>query len=217
MAFHAVIRELLWIIIRGTARCLWHTDLAMSPYYGSPAHGPGPRHSVFEMEPSARPPLVLFLSRSNTASSIMAEAILRQLAQGRWRAASAGDAPGGRRVHPVALQTLQRHGVGTHGLRPRLWGEFFGLGREPVRILITLSDVEAARVNWELDNSKLARAAWPMADPGEATGSEADIRQAFEAAFECLARRVGRLLALPAERLAPAALASALQEIAQQP
>jgi protein-tyrosine-phosphatase len=146
----------------------------------------------------------------------MAEAILRQSAQGRWRAGSAGDAPVGRAVHPVALQTLRDHGVETRGLRPRLWGEFFGLGREPVRILITLADVEAARVSWELDNSKLARGAWPMPDPGDTAGSEAEVQQAFEAAFACLARRIGRLLALHAEQLAPADLASALDEIARQ-
>jgi len=171
----------------------------------------------FVMEPQGvRAPLVLFLCRSNTTSSIMAEAILRQLAPGRWRAGSAGDAPVGRAVHPVALQTLRDHGVETRGLRPRLWGEFFGLGREPVRILITLADVEAARVNWELDNGKLARGVWPMPDPGDAIGDEVEVRQAFEAAFECLARRAARLLALHAERLAPADLANALHEIAQQ-
>ena len=188
----------------------------MSPYYGSRRSPGASTMGVFTMEPAGRPPLVLFLCRSNTTSSIMAEAILRQAAHSTWRAASAGDGPVGRAVHPVTLQTLRRHEVETRGLKPRLWGEFFGLGREPVRILITLADVEAARVNWELDNSKLARGAWPMPDPGETTGSETDVRRAFDAAFDCLAARIGRLLALRPERLAPSALANALQDIARQ-
>jgi arsenate reductase len=146
----------------------------------------------------------------------MAEAILRQSAQGRWRAGSAGDAPVGRAVHPVALQTLRDHGVETRGLRPRLWGEFFGLGREPVRILFRVPAVEGAGVRWVLVNCMIARGGWPMPDPGDATGSDAEVQQAFEAAFACLARRIGRLLALHAEQLTPADLASALGEIARQ-
>jgi protein-tyrosine-phosphatase len=40
--------------------------------------------------PDSEPPLVLFVCRKNEAASILAEAILRHLAQGRIRSASVG-------------------------------------------------------------------------------------------------------------------------------
>jgi hypothetical protein len=62
--------------------------------------------------------LVLFLCHSNTALSIMAEAILRHLAQERVRAASAGACVAGR-VNSQALECLRTHGIATEGLRSK--------------------------------------------------------------------------------------------------
>src|SRR5262249_9532585 len=99
------------------------------------------------------PPLVLFLCRTNTAVSIMAEAILRHLAQGRVRAASAGETTSGR-VSPYAIACLTAHGIGTTGLRDKLWGELFGIHGSPVRVLITLSnpDTYAAKARWNRES-----------------------------------------------------------------
>jgi arsenate reductase len=167
--------------------------------------------------PDARQPLVLFLCRSNRASSIMAEAILEHLAEGRLRAASAGDKPVVAQVSPCALEVLREHEVATQGLRSKPWGEFFGLGKPPVRFLITLCEVEAARVNWECDNKRLVRALWDMPDPAEVTGNEAEIRFAFEKAFATLESRIRKFLALPMERRADRGLARELELIGQEP
>jgi arsenate reductase len=72
---------------------------------------------------------VLFLGRQNTAVSIMAEAILRQVAQERVRAASAGESVAGP-VNSHALDCLRAHGIATEGLQSKAWGEFFGLNRD---------------------------------------------------------------------------------------
>jgi len=162
------------------------------------------------------PPLVLFLSRTNAASSILAEGILRRLAQGRVRAASAGNTPAAD-VNPYALECLAAHHIATTGLRSKPWGEYFGLFKPPVRVLITLADPDsyAAKSSWNHDTVRTVRAHWPTADPGAVTGSEVRIRLAFEETFTELEARIRRFLALPLDRLSGPALVQELTQIGQ--
>ncbi len=53
---------------------------------------------------------VLVLCTGNSCRSIMAEALINHLGQGRFQASSAGSHPAGY-VHPGSIATLQRHGV----------------------------------------------------------------------------------------------------------
>jgi arsenate reductase (thioredoxin) len=161
-------------------------------------------------------PLVLFLCRSNTALSIMAEAILRHLAQERVRAASAGDSPCAH-VDPYALECLRAHGIATEGLRSKGCGAFFGAYRTPVRFLITLSEVDGASAIWDRDTIRPMKAHWGMPDPTAVVGSEIDIRVAFEEAFATLDSRIRRFLALPLSHLNDRALAQELERIGEGP
>ena len=161
---------------------------------------------------SASPPLALFLCRASTAASIMAEAILRHLALGRVRAASAGEIPYGQ-VNPHALACLHDHGIATQGLRSRMWGEFFGWGKPPVRFLIALSDVYAAESNWG-PGTIITR--WYMPDPGAFAGGGIDIRLEFEQAFNMLESRIRKFLALELGRLTDRALSRQLALIGKQ-
>ena len=169
-------------------------------------------------DPTAKsePPLVLFICRTNTAVSIMAEAILRHLAQGRLRAASAGETVSGR-VSPYAIACLTAHGIGTTGLRDKLWGELFGIYRPPVRVLITLSnpDTYAAKANWDKENVRTVRAHWPTPDPETVVGSPTDRRLAFEEVFVTLEARIRKLLALQMDQLTDRALARELTRIGE--
>ena len=163
---------------------------------------------------AADPPLVLFVCRNNSAASILAEAILRHLAQGRVRAASAGDTAGVC-VNPYALECLAAHDIAATELHSKAWGRFFGLGCPPVHILITLCDAYATRVNWDRDAVHTVKVHWPTPDPELVVGSPTDKRLAFEKVFVLLEARVGRLLAFPIGDLSQPALSQHLARIGE--
>lgn len=161
-----------------------------------------------------QPPLVLFLCQTNATSSILAEAILRHSASGRVRAASGGDRASAQ-VNPYTLECLKAHDIATVGLHSKPWGEFFGLFKPPVRILIMLSEVYAAEANWNHDSVRTVKAHWPLPDPGAIAGSELDRRLAFEEAFATLEVRIGQLLALPLDQMKDEALSRELARIGE--
>src|SRR3546814_12158087 len=66
---------------------------------------------------------VLFLCTGNSARSILGEAIMNKLGEGRFRAWSAGSQPKGA-VHPMALSVLNGLGFDIAGMRSKSWDEF---------------------------------------------------------------------------------------------
>ena len=66
---------------------------------------------------------VLFLCTGNSARSIIAESILRQVGAGGFHAFSAGSRPAGQ-VNRFALEMLQHNRMPTDGLRSKNWDEF---------------------------------------------------------------------------------------------
>ncbi|MFM8332137.1 MAG: arsenate reductase ArsC [Candidatus Methylumidiphilus sp.] len=155
-----------------------------------------------------RPLHILILCTGNSCRSILGEALLRHLSQGRFQVSSAGSRPLGR-INPGALATLARHGLPTEGYRSQSWDEFADDG---IDILISVCD-NAAGEACPAYLGQAARGHWGLADPGHVQGSPAEIKAAFDATFAALARRIRKLLALPVESMGRAELSAALNAI----
>lgn len=136
---------------------------------------------------------VLFLCTGNSARSILAEAYLNSAGKGRFRAHSAGSRPAGR-VNPFALELLQRKGIDCAGLRSKSWDEFGAPGAPRMDFIFTVCDNAAAETcpYWP---GRPVTAHWGIADPATVTGSDAQKRAAFEAAFSELSSRIDAFLA----------------------
>ena len=150
---------------------------------------------------------LLFLCTGNSARSQMAEALLNWKGRGRFRAESAGSRPADR-VNPHAIETLRDYDVPWAGHAPR---GIDGLEREPWDFVITVCD--RAKESCPIFPGQPILAHWGMPDPAEVVGDEAAKRQAFEAAFLSLSRRIDLLLALPIEKLERLALEARVRAI----
>ena len=80
---------------------------------------------------------VLFLCTGNSARSILAEGILRQDGEGRFKAYSAGSQPKGS-VNPLALKVLGAHGYPTDGYRSKSWDEYAEPSAPVMNFVITV-------------------------------------------------------------------------------
>jgi arsenate reductase len=131
---------------------------------------------------------VLFLCTGNSARSIMAEALLNAQSGGRFRAHSAGSHPKGR-VHPLAIEMLQRNHLPTEGLRSKSWNEFAAPNAPKMDFVVTVCD-HAARESCPIWPGHPSTAHWSIADPAAVRGSGADRIRAFEDAWRALAARI---------------------------
>jgi arsenate reductase len=131
---------------------------------------------------------VLFLCTGNSARSILAEALLNRLGDGRFQAFSAGSAPKGA-VHPVAIETLVAHGLPTAGFRSKSWDEFAGPHAPKMDYIFTVCD-NAARETCPIWPGRPATDHWSLPDPAAVTESVEEQRRAFEATYSDLERRI---------------------------
>ncbi len=152
-----------------------------------------------------RPYNVLFLCTGNSARSILAERLVGQLGQGRFRGFSAGSHPRGA-VHPLALAVLREAGLPTEGLRSKGWEEFAEPGAPAMDFILTVCD-DAAGELCPVWPGHPTTAHWGIPDPAAATGTEAERMAAFRRAFQRLAARLRLFAALPIEQLDRLALA----------
>lgn len=148
---------------------------------------------------SEHPFRILVLCTGNSARSQIAEALLASRGAGRVEAASAGSRPAAR-VNPHAVEVLREHGISWEGRMPKGIDDVAG---ERFDLVITVCD--NARDACPFFPGAGARVHWGLPDPADEVAPDA-ARRAFRATYEALAARVDALLALPLERLDPAAL-----------
>jgi arsenate reductase (thioredoxin) len=154
---------------------------------------------------------VLFLCTGNSARSVIAEAILNKVGAGRFRAFSAGSQPKGR-VNPHTLTLLRGIGYDVSGFRSKSWEEFARPGAPPLDFIFTVCD-NAAGEACPVWPGKPMTAHWGIPDPAEATGTDAQIGQAFSEAYRMLNQRIGIFTSLPISQLDSLTLQNRLREI----
>jgi len=135
---------------------------------------------------------VLFLCTGNSARSILAEALMNDLGRDRFQAFSAGSFPKGA-VHPLALETLAKHGLPAIGLRSKSWDEFAGAAAPKMDFIFTVCD-NAAKEACPVWPGHPATDHWSLADPAAVEGTLEEQRRAFETTYRELERRIQALL-----------------------
>ena len=158
-----------------------------------------------------RPFNVLFLCTGNSARSIIAEAILNRLGNGRFNAYSAGSQPKGA-VNPHAIQLLKGLDYDTVKLRSKSWSEFAKPGAPALDFVFTVCD-NAAGESCPVWPGQPMTAHWGIPDPAEAKGSQAEIAFAFKDAYRMLHQRIAIFAALPLKSLDALTLQRRLKEI----
>ena len=153
---------------------------------------------------------VLVLCTGNSARSILGEMLFNHLGAGRVRAFSAGSKPAGR-VNPVALETLEKHGVPCAGARSKSWDEFAAPGAPVIDFIFTVCG-NAAQEACPFWPGHPTTAHWGIPDPAHVEPLEARCA-AFEETYGALEKRVSAFLELPLERMDRSAIAIAARGI----
>jgi arsenate reductase len=154
---------------------------------------------------------VLFLCTGNSARSILAEAMLNSLGQGRFRAYSAGSHPTGR-INPIALELLEKHRLPVEGLRSKGWDEFAQPWAPPLDFVFTVCDSAAGEV-CPIWPGQPITAHWGIADPAAVEGTDDAKRSALLSAFQILGNRIRIFVSLRLESLDRLALDARLRAI----
>ena len=154
---------------------------------------------------------VLFLCTGNSARSILGEAVMNKLGEGRFRAYSAGSQPKGQ-VHPMALSVLQGLGFDTTDMWSKSWDEFAGAGAPQFDFIFTVCD-NAAGETCPVWIGHPMTAHWGIEDPAAIEGEGQ--REAFLQALRYLQNRIALFLALPISSLDDMAMRRKLKGIGQ--
>jgi arsenate reductase len=135
---------------------------------------------------------VLFLCTGNSARSILSEAILNRLGEGRFRAFSAGSKPVGR-VNPGALDLLGRREYPTDGLRSKSWDEFAQPDAPQMDYIVTVCN-NAAGETCPVWPGHPATEHWDIDDPAGVGETDEERRAAFEEAYAVLQKRIEKFV-----------------------
>lgn len=153
---------------------------------------------------------VLVLCTGNSARSILGEALFNHLGGGRIQAYSAGSQPSGK-VNPVALETLEKHGVPMPEARSKSWEEFARPEAPGIDYIFTVC-ASAAGESCPVWPGHPTTAHWGIPDPAHIEPMAARI-EAFEVAFQQLERRIKAFLELPLETMSSGDIKAAAKTI----
>jgi len=166
------------------------------------------------MTSQTKPLNVLFLCTHNSARSILAEALLNAMGNGRFKAFSAGSSPrDNQQPNPLGLQVLKGAGISIEGLHSKSWDVFAEDGAPAMDLIITVCDNAAGEVCpvWP---GHPATAHWSYPDPSEGNGGDAQKLEAFRKTLLAIKRRLELFCSLPNEKLGSATLQSSARQLA---
>ncbi len=154
---------------------------------------------------------VLFICSGNSARSIFAEALLRDLGRGKFQAFSAGIRPN-TDLNPFALQVLQRNGHDISTLRAKHVTEFQQPGSIVMDFVFTVCDTSAAEECPPWPGQPIT-GHWGLPDPVKATGTDAEKALVFAQTYAALRRRIMAFVELPFDALSRLSLQSRVDAI----
>ncbi len=156
----------------------------------------------------------LFICVGNSARSIFAETLLRDIAGDRFTAWSAGTRPFSE-LNPFALEVLKAKGHDIAGLRAKNVSEFTGAGAPVMDFVFTVCD-RAANEECPAWEGQPVTAHWSTPDPVKAEGTDAEKALAFQHAYGALRNRISIFAALPFDTLDRVSLQAVVDDIARE-
>lgn len=146
---------------------------------------------------------VLFLCTGNSARSILAEVILITAGKGQFRAYSAGSHPKDK-VHPLAIDLLQKNNLPVEALRSKDWKEFAKSESNPdvpeMDFVFTVCDKAAGEMCPVWPGQPMT-AHWGVPDPAAVDGTDEQKLNALFQAYNQLQRRISMFISLTFEKL----------------
>ena len=156
---------------------------------------------------------VLFLCTGNSARSVMAEAILNSVGQGRFHPFSAGSHPTGK-VNPFALEQIAKAGLATEGYHSKSWDELARPEAPEMDFVFTVCSDAAGEVCPSWPGHPMT-AHWGVDDPAKYSGTDAEKRRVFALAYAQLSHRIRIFVSLPIDKLDRLSLKKNLEDIGQ--
>jgi arsenate reductase len=136
---------------------------------------------------------VLFLCRTNSAVSLIAEALTSELSGGAWRAASAGPEPA-TTMNAYTTMALRQAGISTPpGLKPKSWRGFSGADAPKFEVVVTLSE-DLAWDDMPVWNGVPRLLHWVLPDPLGMASTPSERLAIFTALVDLLRAKVEMFL-----------------------
>ncbi len=154
---------------------------------------------------------ILILCTANSARSILGEALINRLGEGRFKGYSAGSHPRGV-PNPDGLAMLKDKGYDISAFSSKSWDVYAEPDAPQMDIVITVCD-SAAGETCPLWPGAPVKAHWGIPDPAGRGDAPEERRAAFEDAYRLLEMRVMALVATPLEDMPPAERKAALDAI----
>ncbi|MVO14342.1 helix-turn-helix domain-containing protein [Parasedimentitalea huanghaiensis] len=154
---------------------------------------------------------VLFICTGNSARSIFAETLLRDIAGERFNVYSAGTAAKSK-LNPHAVEVLNSKGHDVSPLRSKNISEFQLETAPKMDFVFTVCD-QAANEDCPAWPGQPISGHWGMPDPVLAKGTLAEQRLAFQQTYGALHNRISAFAALPFDKLNKASLQNQIDKI----